>query len=70
MLLNHKTFGPVITQWREKGAIARNIKVLAVGTMVGVFLLSLILGVKTFVLIIQFICLGGAAAFILTRPDS
>ena len=70
MLLNHKSFGPVIVQWRENGAIAKNIKRLAVGTMFGVFALSLALGVKPFVLLIQLVCLGGAAVFILTRPDA
>jgi len=70
MLLAHKTFGPVIAEWRENGAIAGHIKVVAVGTMVGVFLLSLFLGVKTYVLLIQFVCLGGAAIFVLTRPSA
>ena len=60
-LLTHKTFGPVIAEWRENGAIAGRIKVVAVGTMASVFLLSLIVGVKTYVLFIQFVCLGGAA---------
>lgn len=68
-LLNHRTFGPVITEWREKGAIAPRIKTIAVGTMAGVFMLSLILGVKPFVLIIQAVCLGGAAWFVLSRPN-
>jgi len=70
MLLDHRTFGPIIAQWRETGSIARNIKFIAVGTMAGVFLLSLVLGVKTFVLVIQFICLGAAASYILTRPST
>lgn len=68
-LLNHRTFGPVIAEWREKGAIAPRIKTIAVGTMAGVFMLSLILGVKPFVLIIQAVCLGGAAWFVLSRPN-
>lgn len=70
MLLNHKTFGPVILEWREKGAIAPNIKLVAIGTMVAVFVLSLVLGVKVSVLMIQFICLSAAAAFIATRPSA
>ena len=70
MLLNHKTFGPVILDWREKGAIAPNIKLVAIGTMVAVFVLSLVLEVKVSVLVIQFVCLSAAAAFIVTRPNA
>ena len=28
-LLNHKTFGPTLRNWREKGAVPRRIKVIA-----------------------------------------
>ncbi len=70
MLLNHTTFGPVILDWRQNGAIAPKIKLLSVGTMAGVFVISLILGLKPLVLGIQFLCLAGAALFILTRPSN
>ena len=69
-LLNHRIFGPVITEWRKTGAIAPRIKTIAVGTMAGVFLLSLLMGVKPVVLLIQAVCLGGAAWFVLSRPNS
>lgn len=69
-LLNHNVFGPVIADWRETGAIAPRIKAIAVGTMAVVFVASLVFGVKLFVLVIQAICLGGAAWFVLSRPNS
>jgi len=69
-LLNHNTFGPVITDWRETGAIAPKIKMIAAATMAVVFLASLIFGVKLFVLVIQAVCLGGAAWFVLSRPNT
>jgi len=68
-LLRHHVFGPVITDWRESGAISPKIKAIATGTMGVVFLLSLIMGVKPFVLNIQAVCLGGAAWFVLSRPS-
>lgn len=68
-LLDHRVFGPVIADWRESGAIAPKIKLMAVGTMAAVFAVSLIVGVKPFVLIIQAVCLGGAAWFVLSRPN-
>jgi len=69
-LLDHRVFGPVIADWRESGAISPKIKVIATGTMGAVFLLSLIMGVKPFVLNIQAVCLGGAACFALSRPST
>jgi uncharacterized membrane protein YbaN (DUF454 family) len=68
-LLDHRVFGPVIADWRENGAISPKIKTMAVGTMAAVFVLSVIMGVKPFVLIIQAVCLGGAAWFVLSRPS-
>lgn len=68
-LLDHRVFGPVIADWRENGAIAPKIKLMATGTMAAVFAVSLVMGVKPFVLIIQAVCLGGAAWFVLSRPN-
>ena len=36
--------------------------------MGSVFVLSLVLGLKPWILAIQGVCLGGAALFVLTRP--
>lgn len=68
-LENNPTFGPVIVNWRETGSIAPKVKMLAVGMMLAVFVLSLVMGVKLLILVIQAVCMGGAAAFILTRPN-
>lgn len=62
------TFGPMIADWREHGAIAPRYKRMAAGMMAAAFLLSLTLGASTRILIIQAICLSGAAAYVLTRP--
>ncbi len=68
-LTDHAIFGPLIADWEAHGAIARPIKRLACSIMGGVFLISVIAGVPVKVLVIQAICLGGAAAYVLTRPD-
>ncbi len=68
-LENSETFGPMILEWRDHGAIAPRYKVMAVTMMAAAFVLSLVLGVKPLVLIIQAVCLSGAALFVLSRPN-
>ncbi|MAC80193.1 MAG: hypothetical protein CML66_19245 [Rhodobacteraceae bacterium] len=65
---NNPTFGPMIADWRTHGAIAPRYKRLAAVMMLAAFMLSLALGASTRLLIIQAICLSGAAAYVLTRP--
>lgn len=68
-LENDPRFGPMIRDWRANGAIRPRHKAMAVGMMAAAFGLSLWLGLPGHVLAIQIICLGGAAWFVLTRPD-
>lgn len=68
-LLDHAHFGPHIRRWEETGGISRRGKMLAVGTMSGVFLLSVLMGLPGWVLWVQALCMGSAAVFVLTRPD-
>jgi uncharacterized membrane protein YbaN (DUF454 family) len=42
-LLNHSTFGPPITAWRERGAIGRRGKLAAVAGFTGSAILGLVL---------------------------
>lgn len=67
-LLAHRIFGPIIVNWREHGAISRRAKVFSAVSMAAVFLLSIVLGVAPWVLAVQAAVLGGAAAFVLSRP--
>lgn len=64
----HRVFGPPLRDWKARGAISRRAKVAACSVMTLTFLLSVVLGVKPVILMVQAVCLGGAAAFILTRP--
>lgn len=69
-LINHKIFGPPISDWQEKGAISRPAKRLAIVSMVAVFSLSIVLKIPLYALALQAAALLGAATFILTRPSS
>lgn len=68
-LTTHPTFGPSILNWQQHGAISRRAKRLAAGAMLAAFVLSLALRLPLWVLIAQALCLGGAATFVLSRPD-
>lgn len=69
-LIDHAHFGPHIQNWEASGAIAPRAKRAAVLAMSGVLLVSLVLGLTGWVIAVQAVCMGGAAAFILTRPDA
>lgn len=68
-LVDHAHFGPHIRAWEESGAISRKAKVLAVGTMAAVFLVSVVTGLPGWVLAVQAACMGPAALFVATRPE-
>ena len=69
MIEEHPFFGPILDEWRTKGAIAPRYKAIAVIMMATTFGVSFALGVATLVLVIQAIVLIAAAAFILSRPN-
>ena len=68
-LENNKHFGPIIADWRENGAIETRYKLTAIVMMAAAFALSLLMQVSPAVLVIQAVCMIGAAIFILTRPS-
>ena len=68
-LLDHNVFGPLIDNWQRHGAISRRAKVLSVVSMAALLLISLALAAPPAVIIVQLVVLGGAALFILTRPE-
>lgn len=65
----HPKFGPAISDWEQHGAIPKRAKRVAATLMVASLGLSLLLGMSFIVIAIQTLCLGGAAAFVLSRPD-
>lgn len=68
-LLNHRIFGPLIRNWEATGSIAPRYKAIALTAMALAFGLSLALGLKPLILVVQAVCLGGAALYILSRPN-
>lgn len=69
-LLQSKIFGPAIKSWQKSGSIAPRHKKMAVGMMAAAFGAAVLLGAPVFALVVQLVCMGGAAAFVLTRPNS
>jgi len=68
-LLSHRSFGPVIDDWRSRGAVNPQAKRMATVAIVTVFGLSLVLGAGSLILVIQAITLGCVLLFIWTRPS-
>ncbi len=69
-MLEHPRLGPPIQDWQQSGAINPQAKKWATISIAAVFLLSLAVGVKTTVLIIQAVVLSAVLFFIWTRPDA
>lgn len=68
-LLAHQSFGPLIRNWRDHGAISRRGKRAALLGMAAAFLLSLALGLPLYALVIQAGVLSLTALWIWTRPE-
>ncbi len=66
-LLRSRTFGKAIRDWRERRAISRKGKIASVAAMAATLVLSPLLGAEAWVVAVQALTLGCAAAFILTR---
>ena len=69
-LLRHPVLGPPIESWNRSGAISRRSKQLATGSMLAAFAISLALGLRPLILIIQGVVLCSVALFIWTRPGA
>lgn len=68
-LIEHPKFGPPIRDWNERGAISKPAKNYATISVAAAFGLSLILGLKPLVLVIQGLCLACVLLFIWSRPS-
>lgn len=69
-LATHSIFGPIIADWEARGAIATRYKFFACAMMAVAFTVSLVAGFSALILLIQAVCLCGAASYILTRPSN
>ena len=69
-LLNHRWFGHSIRSWRERGAIPRKAKIVAIGSMVGGFAIMLSTARPDWwVILLVAFSLVSCAAFVASRPD-
>jgi len=69
-LITHPVFGPSIEDWQRNGAISRRVKGYATVSILAVFGISLLLGLKPTLLITQAIILVFVLVFIWSRPEA
>jgi len=70
-LLDHPSFGPAVRDWRERNAIARQAKYLAVGMMTLSFLLTWTLVSSDWRLLsFMAVTMIGAGVYVCSRPDA
>jgi len=69
-LLTHPKFGPSIEDWHRNGAINRRVKRIATVSILAAFGISLALGIKPLLLVLQAFILAGVLVFIWTRPEA
>ncbi|MEL6339231.1 MAG: YbaN family protein [Myxococcota bacterium] len=67
-LLQHRVFGPIISNWRRHRAITRRTKIVSLAVMAGVPIISILAGVSQWVLAVQIGVLSCSALFVATRP--
>jgi uncharacterized membrane protein YbaN (DUF454 family) len=68
-LLEHPRFGPMIEDWNTRGAISPRIKRISTLSVIGVYALSFVMGLRPLILIIQAVTLSAVMIFIWTRPN-
>ena len=68
-LREHRTFGPLITNWHRDGSIDPKAKRAAIAVIVATPLITWLLDAPLWVVGIQVLILSGSAIFILTRPS-
>jgi uncharacterized membrane protein YbaN (DUF454 family) len=68
-LLSHRTFGPMILDWRDHRAIRPRAKLAAVMAMALAFGLSLAMGLRLEVLAAQALVLAIMGGWIMSRPS-
>lgn len=69
-ILAHPTFGPSIIDWQERGAINPRGKRIATLSIVLVFAVSLLLGLRWQILAIQAVVLSCVLIFLWSRPSA
>lgn len=68
-LVGNLIFGPIILDWEESGVIAPRYKLMACTVMAAVLVGSVLGGLAWRLIAIQAVCMGAAAAYVLSRPS-
>lgn len=68
-LLSHPQLGPPIEDWQARGAINPTAKRIATLSILLVFGVSLALGLRPLILLVQGLVLAGVLLFIWSRPN-
>lgn len=68
-LLSHPTFGPIVRDWQERGAIPRKAKWFTTVSCLAAPLISAAIGLSKEIIIVQCIGLAAVLLFVWTRPD-
>lgn len=68
-LVNHRIFGPSIADWNRSGAISPTGKRAATLSILIVFSISVFMGLRPTLLLIQAVTLGAVLIFIWSRPN-
>lgn len=68
-LISHPTFGPPIVDWQERGAIRPRVKWIATVSIVVVYAISVLIGLKLWLLLLQAVVLSLVLLFIWSRPN-
>jgi uncharacterized protein len=69
-LLSHPKLGPPIENWSRSGAISRRAKYAATASIAVTFGISLVLGLRPWILLVQALTLICVSLFIWTRPEA
>lgn len=68
-LIEHPTLGPPIMDWQATGSIRRSAKWMATGSILTVFLVSVLIGLRIQLLVVQAGVLACVLLFIWSRPE-
>lgn len=67
-LISHARLGPPIEDWKHHGAISKRSKTLALVGIIGLLVLSVVMGAPVYAIGLQAVILSAVAFFILSRP--
>lgn len=68
-ILSHARFGPLVRDWRERGAVARSAKRASAGVMAATLALGVAVGLPGWILVVQAVVFAGVSAFLWSRPE-